>query len=68
MITAEDRTCRLIISDQSCLEGRLRLALGRHSHRSWCAHAATYLGKAIDQADPRGDLADSTWKSVFTGW
>jgi hypothetical protein len=47
-------------------EGTLRLALGRHSYRSWWARAATYLGKAIEQADKRGDLANSSWKSVLT--
>ena len=49
-------------------EGTLHLALGPHSHGSWWDHAATYLGNAIDRADQRGDLADSSWKSVFTSW
>lgn len=50
-------------------EGTLRLALGPHSHHgSWWDHAATYLGNAIERADQRGDLTDSNWKSVFTGW
>jgi hypothetical protein len=53
-------------SPQDPPEGTLRLALGRHSYRSWWARAATYLGKAIEQADKRGDLADSSWKSVLT--
>ena len=49
-------------------EGTLHLALGPHSHGSWWDHTATYLGNAIDRADQRGDLADSSWKSVFTSW
>jgi hypothetical protein len=50
-------------------EGTLHLALGSHSHHgSWWDHAATYLGNAIEQADLLGDLADSTWKNVITGW
>lgn len=53
-------------SPQDPPAGTLRLALGSHSHRSWWDHAATYLGEAIKRADRRGDLADSTWKSVFT--
>ena len=46
--------------------GTLRLALGPHGHGSWWDRAARYLGKAIEQADRRGDLADSSWKSVFS--
>ena len=50
-------------------EGTLHLALGPHSHHgSWWDHAATYLSNAIEQADQCGDLDDSSWKSVFTGW
>jgi hypothetical protein len=49
-------------------EGTLHLALGPHSHRgSWWDHAATYLSNAIEEADRRGDLDDSSWKSIFTG-
>ena len=56
-------------SPQDPPEGTLQLALGPHSHHgSWWDYAATYLGNAIEQADQCGDLADSTWKSVFTGW
>ncbi len=55
-------------SAQDPPEGTLRLALGPHSHRSWWARAATYLGKAIEQADKCGDLANSTWRSVITSW
>lgn len=55
-------------SPQDPPEGTLRLALGPHSyHGSWWDHAATYLGNAIEEADRRGDVADSSWKSVFTG-
>jgi hypothetical protein len=49
-------------------EGTLRLALGAHSHESWWYRAAIYLGTAIEQADQRGDLTDSLWRSVFTSW
>jgi hypothetical protein len=56
-------------SPQDPPEGTPHLALGSHSHHgSWWDRAATDLGNAIEQADLRGDLADSTWKSVFTGW
>ncbi len=56
-------------SPQDPPEGTLQLALGPHSyHGSWWDHAATYLSNAIEEADQRGDLADSTWKSIFTGW
>ena len=49
-------------------EGTLHLALGPHSHHgSWWDHAATYLSNAIEEADRRGDLDDSSWKSIFTG-
>jgi hypothetical protein len=55
-------------SPQDPPEGTLRLALGPHSyHGSWWEHAATYLSNAIEEADRRDDLADSNWKSVFTG-
>ncbi len=55
-------------SPQDPPEGTLRLALGPHSyHGSWWDHAATYLRNAIEEADRRGDLDDSSWKSVFTG-
>lgn len=55
-------------SPQDPSEGMLRLALGRHTHLSWWARAATYLGKAIEQADRHGDLADNSWKSIVTNW
>jgi hypothetical protein len=56
-------------SRQDPPEGTLQLALGPHSHQgSWWDQAATYLSNAIEHADQRGDLADSNWKSVFTGW
>jgi hypothetical protein len=56
-------------SPQDPPEGTLRLALGPHSHDgSWWERAATFLGNAIDRADQFGDLTDSKWKSVFTGW
>jgi hypothetical protein len=56
-------------SPQDPPEGTLQLALGPHSHHgSWWERAATYLSNAIEQADQRGDVADSDWKSVFTGW
>ncbi len=55
-------------SPQDPPEGTLHLALGAHSHESWWDRAASYLGGALDRADQRGDLADSNWKSVFTGW
>jgi hypothetical protein len=49
-------------------DGTLHLALGPHSHHgSWWDHAATYLSNAIDEADRHGELADSSWKSIFTG-
>ena len=49
-------------------EGRLHLALGLHSHHwSWWHRASTYLRKAVDQADQRDRLDDSTWRSIFTG-
>ena len=55
-------------SPQDPPEGTLRLALGPHSyHGSWWDHAATYLSNAIEEADRRGDLDDSSWKSIFTG-
>jgi hypothetical protein len=55
-------------SPQDPPEGTLHLALGPYSRRgSWWDHATTYLSNAIEQADQRGDLADSSWKSVFTG-
>jgi hypothetical protein len=48
-----------------CMAGRR----GPHSHHgSWWDHAATYLSNAIEEADQNGDLDDSIWKSVFTGW
>jgi len=53
-------------SPQDPPEGTLRLALGPHNSGSWWDYAATYLGNAIEQADQRGDLANSTWRSVFT--
>jgi hypothetical protein len=50
-------------------EGTLHLALGPYSyHGSWWDHAATYLSEAIEEADQHGDLDDSTWKTIFTGW
>jgi hypothetical protein len=55
-------------SPQDPSEGMLRLALGRHTHLSWWARAATYLGKAIEQADRHGDLVDNSWKSILTNW
>ena len=55
-------------SPQDPPEGTLRLALGPHSyHGSWWDHAATYLSNAIEEADRRGDLDDSSGKSIFTG-
>jgi hypothetical protein len=50
-------------SPQDPPEGTLRLALGLHSHRGWWDHAAAYLGKAIERAEQRGELADISWKS-----
>jgi hypothetical protein len=55
-------------SPQDPPEGTLRLALGLHSHASWWDRAAAYLGKAIERAEQRGDLADGNWRSIFTGW
>lgn len=49
-------------------EGTLHLALGPHSyHGSWWDHASTYLSDAIEEADQRGDLGNSSWKGIFTG-
>jgi hypothetical protein len=52
-------------SPQDPPEGTLHLALGLHSHWSWWHRASTYLRTAIDRADHRGQLDDSTWRSVF---
>ena len=49
-------------------EGSLRLALGRHSHESWWERVASYLDKAIDEAEMRGEIGSDTWKSVLTRW
>ena len=45
--------------------GTLHLALGLHTHRSWWHRATTYLCTAINRADQRGQLDDSTWRSAF---
>ena len=52
-------------SPQDPPEGTLHLALGLHTHWSWWHRASTYLRTAIDRADHRGQLDDSTWRSVF---
>jgi hypothetical protein len=49
-------------------EGSLRLALGRHSHESWWERVASYLDKAIDEAEMRGEIGSDTWKSLLTRW
>ena len=54
-------------SPQDPPEGTLHLALGPHVHESWWRRASAYLGKAIDLADEGHQLADFTWKSIFTG-
>jgi hypothetical protein len=48
-------------------EGTLCLALGLHTHWSWRHRVSSYLSAAIDRADERGHLEDSTWRSVFAG-
>jgi hypothetical protein len=52
-------------SPQDPPEGTLHLALGLHAHRSWWHRATDYLCAAIDHADQRGRLDDSTWRSIF---
>jgi hypothetical protein len=54
-------------SPQDPPEGTLRLALGPYKNRSWWQRTSDYLGTMIDEADQRGQLADSTWRSVFAG-
>ena len=54
-------------SPQDPPEGTLCLALGLYAHRSWWHRATDYLRAAIDRADLRGQLDDSTWRSVFAG-
>jgi len=54
-------------SPQDPPEGSLHLALGLHTHWSWWHRASNYLRTAIDQADQRHQLDDSTWRSVFAG-
>jgi hypothetical protein len=52
-------------SPQDPPEGTLHLALGLHTHHSWWHRATDYLCAAIDHADQRGRLDDSTWRSIF---
>jgi len=52
-------------SPQDPPEGTLHLALGLHTRWSWWHRASIYLRTAIDRAGQRGQLDDSTWRSVF---
>lgn len=56
-------------SPQDPAEGVLRLALGRHSHRSWWEKAGRYLDLAVKRAGERPSYFDvEPWRGTIQSW